>query len=314
MKRSVTIRLQRLPPEWLMENFNLDISMNDSAFLKDHPRAIDGKVRYLYRYQPILSASATATTELRDTTISRLRKLLVDQWLYHGLPKQMNDPFEARPHFQWPSNAEELRKQRNQLLRISKKQDLLLSPRQQRAKVNEIMSNPERYSYGFRKGIEDSFGRQRFCCFTELSNDLLFWAHYADSHRGMCLEFDATFGPISRAHQVRYEEEYPTMTVYSGWKDDPLRMLLTKSLDWSREREYRSLLLWKRTEQFETVDPTGSFIQIPSRALTGVYFGAETSEEDKKVVLDLISEGPFNPSIYHGELSPNSYKVVFSQH
>ena len=265
----------------------------------------------LYRYQPILTTLASSIPELKETAIGRLRTLFVDQWLYHGLPSQMNDPFEARPHFQWPTSPHEAKEQRQHLLKLAKAENLSFKQRQKR--VSEIMANPAQYIPGFQAGLNLTFEQQRLCCFTELSNDLLFWSHYADSHRGMCLEFDATRDPIGRAYRVCYRDEYPTVKV-SEWKENPLRAILTKSPDWAREREYRSLLIKDTTDKLLTVDPTGSFIQIPSRALTGVYFGAETSEEDKKVVLDLISEGPFNPSIYHGQLSPNSYKVVFSQH
>lgn len=289
----------------------LERDYDDPDFFQDHPHAIDAKVDRLYRYQAILTDQVKAVPELKEKAIRRLEQLLVDQWLYHGLPAQMNDPFEGRPHFQSPNTPGTAKAQKQHLESLLKRGGARYKDRKEQ--IRRLMAQPEELSLKLHQSLLDTFSGQRLCCFTELGNDLLFWSHYADSHRGMCLEFDSTKEPLGVAFRVQYKEDYPKMSL-PNTTVSPLRMLLTKSPDWTREKEFRSLLITDVTRHFHRLDSTGSLLHLPSDVLKGVYFGTETPDEDKELILDMIERGPFNPSIYHGELSTNSYKVVYRPH
>lgn len=55
---------------------------------------------------------------------------------------------------------------------------------------------------GFRKSVEAIAAKmqhQGIACFSAKVDDLLMWSHYADGHRGFCLEFEGSYPPLSKA-------------------------------------------------------------------------------------------------------------------
>ena len=58
--------------------------------------------------------------------------------------------------------------------------------------------------------LDDSFG---VLCLSERPDDILLWSHYSNSHRGLCLEFDAAAYPdvFPRLRRVFYQKKYPAI-------------------------------------------------------------------------------------------------------
>ncbi len=63
-----------------------------------------------------------------------------------------------------------------------------------------------RFRTAVKQGIENSLEnmvtalQQRgVACFSAKVDDILRWSHYADGHRGSCLEFDTGLEPFSKA-------------------------------------------------------------------------------------------------------------------
>ncbi|WP_169819440.1 DUF2971 domain-containing protein [Pseudohongiella acticola] len=75
-------------------------------------------------------------------------------------------------------------------------------------------------------------------CFSKTWNNPVLWSHYADHHRGVCLEFEI---PEKNLSKVDYVEE---RIQYSGDIDTSLmrRFLTTKFEHWSYEQEYRAFI------------------------------------------------------------------------
>ena len=78
-------------------------------------------------------------------------------------------------------------------------------------------------------------------CVAERCDDVLMWAHYADSHKGICLEFDGYSSLMAEAQQVNYVKIRPSINPYLS--DDHVVMmekaLLTKAEQWKYEAEWR---------------------------------------------------------------------------
>jgi hypothetical protein len=246
---------------------------------------------------------------LMAKTVARLEKLLIHQWLFHAPPETMNDPFEAKPHYQWPTTAEAAQAQRKKLEEIQKQQGAPFKKRRRNAA--KTMAMPKKAETEFSNALRKSYSTNRMCCFTLLANDLLFWALYGDSHKGVCFEFDATQKPIGLAFKVHYNKSYPQVTIPPTQELDSITPMLTKSPDWEREREYRSILVKDRLESSVKVDSSGEYLFLPKHTLKAVYFGAEASDDDKLILLSILERGPFNPKIYHGELAPDRFEVLF---
>lgn len=143
-------------------------------------------------------------------------------------------------------------------------------------------------------GSETAFNRQRnvqfeqrgVACFSAKNDDLLMWSHYADGHRGFCLEFDGTLEPFSLARQVKYQGEIPKLNpiqiLTNPEKDDLFAVLkLTKAQCWSYEEEWR--LCHEEANQ-----PYGFHYD----ALTGVYFGAAMPLASKEIIALILQGSP----------------------
>jgi hypothetical protein len=79
----------------------------------------------------------------------------------------------------------------------------------------------------------------RIYCLTPKPTHTLMWSHYADKHRGICLEFDVQRGTIfGNAEKVSYCETYP------NWHPHLMQVhgvetFLVKAACWNYEEEYR---------------------------------------------------------------------------
>jgi hypothetical protein len=59
------------------------------------------------------------------------------------------------------------------------------------------------------------------------------WAHYADDHRGICLEFDLRNEVLCGALRCEYLREFPLMKAYESSEEANLLILLAKGDAWA---------------------------------------------------------------------------------
>jgi hypothetical protein len=133
----------------------------------------------------------------------------------------------------------------------------------------EILINKVAKKVTHRKGI---------ACFMSNCDNLLMWAHYADSHKGICLKFDVledtTF--FSPAKKVNYNKNYPEYDYLTNKNDFVNQMFFTKSEEWIYEGEVRVLKEKKANYKFN------------AKCLKEVIFGCKTPENDKKTLIKII--------------------------
>jgi hypothetical protein len=137
-------------------------------------------------------------------------------------------------------------------------------------------------------------------CFSEKVDDLLMWAHYADGHRGMCLEFDTRYGPFDKMTQkVEYSNHYPVVNIAKavlGKTFTNVPELTTKADVWSYEKEWRLLHEQGNIE-----------FQLDVEALTGVYFGCAMSMVHIEIVALMLRGSP--TKLYKMERSQVDFSV-----
>lgn len=94
------------------------------------------------------------------------------------------------------------------------------------------------------------------CCFSETNLSILMWSHYADNHKGVCIEFEFSedFLKNSELSKVIYCNEFPKFTFddYRGFSKEEvknkIRQLITiKAKDWEYEKEWRLIHNEKNT-------------------------------------------------------------------
>lgn len=129
-------------------------------------------------------------------------------------------------------------------------------------------------SQSAKKTVDD---RTLITCFSESSNNILMWSHYANKHTGFCVEYDISlldnFYKLN-LFPVLYSNNRPEQTeiikkginnvaaLYTG--------LLTKSNEWDYENEWRIILL----------DDGINKDKICQNIITKVFCGLKTSNEN----------------------------------
>lgn len=136
------------------------------------------------------------------------------------------------------------------------------------------------------------------------ANELL-WAHYADSHKGFCIEYDldslidkgAKEYDLRNVIHVAYSHERPSIDKYTiqSSLEVQKRVFGTKSLAWKYENEVR------------LVFQTAGLKQLPRKAVTAIYFGLRISLEDRKEIIQKLSSR--NIDFYQMERVDNLYRL-----
>ena len=126
-------------------------------------------------------------------------------------------------------------------------------------------------------------------CMSENSDDILMWSHYADNHRGFCLEFSDT-GLFKMAKKVIYTDSIPDMNYFQKTRDEMTEgVLLTKAASWSYEQEWRILQ--------RNITPGVHNFGKPD-FLTGVIFGLWMPDEDKQKIREWAEQGNHEVKFY----------------
>ena len=120
--------------------------------------------------------------------------------------------------------------------------------------------------------------RWKVYCLTPIPDSTLMWSHYAENHKGICLEFQLDNPVFGSAQEVKYLSSYPKWTPLSLMNSNEPHVLLTKSDDWQYEREYRIIGLGEgiaRPVEGHPLNLRGSFLGLPRGALQAIIAGCE---------------------------------------
>lgn len=229
--------------------------------------------KHLYKYQAC-SAQSLAN--------------LTNRQIWCSKPGRFNDPFDCAIRV-WESTLTDV-ELKNLYTRYKTR---LPEPNDWDARYLTNGLPNERFREDIARGLEDAFGNRQgaiqergVACFSKKNHDLLMWAHYADGHRGFCLEFDTSCQPFSRAHRVIYRPTLPSIDVMQLLNAPPSSnvldaLVLTKSDRWKYEQEWR-LLNMDGDRQYGYEWP----------ALTGIYLGAVMPEEYKEIICLILRDSP----------------------
>lgn len=140
---------------------------------------------------------------------------------------------------------------------------------------------------------------------SERADSVVMWSHYADGHRGICLELDpSVLPPTLGFHKTIYQENRPVINVFRDWKIANRLASGIKSREWKYECEWRLVL--------EANDNTPQFpceIDLPEGMLTGVVLGERIEAGDKDRVIDWCNDVSERPAIYEATLDRALFQI-----
>jgi hypothetical protein len=196
-----------------------------------------------------------------------LEDFLLHNKLWLAAPSTFNDPFDGRSAYDLTLRGPELRKELENLLR----RQGMKSQEARKQVRSKVVANPE----WFRQQREQHLNLIRdhvgVCSLSTNPRSPLLWAHYAQDHKGICVQLRPWMDPAAmQAHQVEYQDEYPVMRDFErpDTGHNPMIPFLRKSTDWAYEEEWRIVA----TEEPNTLR------SFNARGLTGVIFGLRTTD------------------------------------
>jgi hypothetical protein len=156
-------------------------------------------------------------------------------------------------------------------------------------------------------------------CLCAKHDDPILWAHYADSHKGLCLGFDSHAHPFLGACGINYSAEYPTNSFprIVGEEDELfLKSALSKSIEWKYEDEYR--LCSVRMDENPTwhLDlswPANQTAVVDPRTIKRVYIGARMPEPRRQELLSFCRHERPDIRIFVGSPSATRYNLEFTE-
>jgi hypothetical protein len=129
----------------------------------------------------------------------------------------------------------------------------------------------------------------KICSFSERNDSIVMWGHYADSHKGFCMEYATSDLDDFRRHAlfpVIYSDElfdatrHVVRSMAGGTFNNLYGMLAAsrKSVDWSYEKEWRLILPWG-----ESYADRNFAMPRPS----AIYLGSRISSAHRQQLLEI---------------------------
>jgi hypothetical protein len=130
------------------------------------------------------------------------------------------------------------------------------------------------------------------------------WAHYANNHKGFCIEFDVDelfYGAFQIILPVLYTQEMPLISVDNP--EEVKKIIYTKAKQWEYELEWRiSTIIADSKEKFMLLD-------VPKPK--AIYLGCKIEDGLKNYLLDFCEKNEIH--IYQGEKNRKEFKIDFKK-
>ena len=136
--------------------------------------------------------------------------------------------------------------------------------------------------------------------------DELSWAHYADSHRGFCIEYSSA-RLLQRNLQaelvlgVAYHDEPPVINLTHVMNDNAIRTSLSRALVATKSKA------WQHEGEWRIVTGTPGRKDYDFRAVEAIYFGFRMPEQQRKVMRKTLERRGI--AFYQMQPIPRSYKL-----
>jgi hypothetical protein len=158
---------------------------------------------------------------------------------------------------------------------------------------------------------KDKYG---ICSLTPNPRNLLMWAHYSNNHAGFCVGIDAKklleeqYSLIIKNMllgliKIHYTENYPKINFFHSLNhpnsEAIIDLLVTKSIEWKYEDEYRLLL----------IDKTNHELKFSQNIFSEIILGCNIKIKDKRNILSIIKINNLNIPVYQSILSQAKFQI-----
>lgn len=236
-------------------------------------------------------------------------KSLIKKELWFGRPINLNDPFECDFKLTFSGELPDDDFLKNYYLDNLNIHDALIE-RIARNKTNiNFLLDDIRTS--ILKNTIENIG---ICSFSETYRDVKMWAHYADSHKGICMVFDKNILLNSfenvKLEEVKYLKDLIEIEVIASKNDIQLSsvniqdIINLKNSCWEIENELRMSI------KFHNKNST-RLLPYNIESLKGIIVGEKTEKDDVATLYHLLKE---NKNLFWAKSSKrlNSFNLDFN--
>jgi len=164
-------------------------------------------------------------------------------------------------------------------------------------------------------------------CVSQVSDNLLMWSHYAESHTGFVIGLDANstfFAPSDANREGLKAVQYSRVRVamppggLRGLSDDELAVandhfFFTKSVDWAYEREMRMIAQPQKSDL--TINTDGELpkhlYKFPCELVRQVIFGLKTPLHVKESLATIVSETYPHAALMQAVMDSDTFALTF---
>lgn len=217
--------------------------------------------RFLYKYKP-------------DNKFTR--KIVTENTIWFAQPSSFNDVYDCK------ANSQFQQKDLEQWFSIKTGRSTCCSKN-----IIATANGKKNLLKAIQNDINKVLDKIGVLCLSKTPFDILMWAYYADSSKGICFEFDVLedhelFSPIL---PVIYSEELPIYNHFVNNDRIVTDVILTKAKCWEHEEEVRVL---KSGDEIR--ENKSQAFKFNPNALTKIIFGPKTPDDVVNQYKDLCGK------------------------
>lgn len=249
---------------------------------------------------------------INDNTLNSLD----NKYFYFSQPCELNDPFDGKVAIKLEATKFEINRwcDEHQIYGISRKKLI----------IDYNNGKLEENADGFAEKVSNKFF---ILCLSQVWNESLMWAHYADSFKGICIGYNAIYLKNTYFLQLellnknnnfytRESDHYlcPLVEIkYDKFVAEPYNMFkknydaikkcyLYKEKKWEKEKEYRAILFDENEGKFE------KRIYYKSNILKEIIFGNNVKDDQIRDIRNIINR-KYSRSIKYYKIKANKLSM-----
>lgn len=245
-------------------------------------------------------------------------------------PLYFNDIFDIDHDLGFSFTSTQLREEQKKMLiniALSKPNNVLTAEDLEGEELEDILDESIITHERLLKQLQDAWRKDvltlRVLCLSEVGDNLLMWAMYADKHMGAVFKFrciDHEIAHFKDAMKVSYKNELPVIATLEEWsrylyekkgienKSIFEKLVTTKYTDWRFESEWRCVgQEFKSTPKWNQND----LYDLLPEELDSVYFGYKIDPEHTKELINLIKNNFTKVKLYQSKKNSSEYSLKF---
>ena len=161
------------------------------------------------------------------------------------------------------------------------------------------------------KSLIENFKNIGVSCFSRKNDSILMWSHYAENHKGFCIEFynnrnEYDLNPLD----INYIKNFKNINYYTNKKDALCHMLYTKSVEWEYEQELRLV-------KTNIKNDINRKLYYDTKSIKTIYFGVNADikliDNIIKIIQTNFTDVIWKIKIFKAKLSKNSFKIEWEE-